>query len=250
MGQESPEGSNRLYNSISTLFLILTALTVCGVVAGVAFFAKPGGVAQAQPTLMVGFPTNTATLSGPTAPATYTASPSPTITDTPTVTTTPVPSRTATPTDTPTATNTLTPTVTSTATNTPLPTNTATRSPFDFVLKDNAITYIKYTKVPNDCGARIAGAVFNTTNAYITGFNIHVTGPSADFRFSAGSKPEYGTSGWEFYIFNTPVARTYNVQLEYPDGPIASDVISVTTKNDCNQGVAIVNFKQVQQRSQ
>jgi len=114
------------------------------------------------------------------------------------------------------------------------------------VLKDGTITYKSYSST--DCGARIAGAVFNKSGAYMTGVNIHITGSGADERLTAGSHTEYGASGYEYFITNVPVVRTYNLQLEYVDGTLASDVITVTTKDACNKTLALVNFQQVQDR--
>jgi len=247
MKQDSPSaGPNRIYNLVSVVMVVLTLLVLCGVVGFAAFGPNTPASGGGEPTLFVlGSPTPT--LKYPTAQASWTPSPSPTITVTPTASRTPVPSETGTPTDTPTATNTLTPSPTSTATQTPLPSPTVTRSAFDFVLKEGTVTFTKYSK-KNDCGARIAGAVFNKSGGYMKGINIHITGPGADARVAAGDHTEYGASGYEYFITNVPVARTYSVQAEYPDGALASDVVTFTTKDTCEKTVALVNFKQIQDR--
>ncbi len=247
--QSSSRGNAGLYNLISVVMLILTALTVCGVAGMAAFGPKTPQTSAAapQPTLIV-LGSSTPTLEFPTPNASWTPSPTPTITVTPTASKTPIPSQTTTPTNTPTATNTMTPTATRTPTPTLPATPTNTRSPFDFVLKNGVITYFKYTVHANDCGTRVAGAFFAINGSYMLGVNVHITGSGADNVLAAGSHPEYGSSGWEYYITNVPVARTYNVQAVYPDGTLASDVITVTTKADCNQNVAWVGFQQVQAR--
>lgn len=245
MKRESSSQSGGIYNLI-TIVMLLLSVVVCllmGVYGANNFNTSPRAIAQAEPTL-IGNPTRTPTLLAPTPNNTWTPSPSPTITMTPTVTRTPIPSETTTPTNTPTATNTLTPTATPTATNTSLPTATPTRAAFDFVI-DN-VTYTAYTST--DTGARIAGAVFNKSGQHQTGFNVHVTGNGEDKRIAAGTNTRYGPSGWEFYIFNAPVNRTYSIQLEYLDGGIASAVYQIVTIADPNKTVAIANFKQIQDR--
>jgi len=253
--QSAPTG--RLYNIIAVVMIVLTVLVLCGVGGYAAIGPNAPGAGAAEPTLFV-IGTATATLRYPTQAATFTASPSPTITTTPTATRTGVPTETATPTNTPTATNTLTPTPSSTATQTPLPSSTPTRSAFDYVLKDNLVLYGKYYNVvdkskitasPTDCSTRIAGTVRGLDGSHQGGFNVHITGPEIDQRQSASGHPEYGASGWEQYITNTPVERTYTVQLEYADGTLASTTYQVNTKNNCNQATALVTFQQVQAKA-
>ncbi len=256
----SSQGTNRIYNLISVVMLVLTALVICGVAGFAASGAKIGsGSVAVEPTLFV-LGTPTATLVYPTPNSTGTPGPiaSTAVTVTGPPSRTPLPSQTSTPTDTPTATNTLTASPSSTASNTPLPSATPTRSAFDFVLKNGVIVYGKYYNVidrtkktasASDCGARLAGATFAMNGSYLGGLNIHVTGSGADSTIAAGANPEYGASGWEYYITNTPVVRTYNVQVLYTDGAVASGVVQVTTKSDCNQAVALVNFIQIQSRA-
>ena len=257
MRQERPGSTGRLYNMVSIVMIVLTVLVLCGVGGYAAVGPNAPGAGAAEPTLFV-LGTATATLRYPTAAASFTPSASPTITTTPTATRTGVPTETATPTNTPTATQTLTPTPSPTATETPLPTSTPTRAAFDYVLKDNLVLYGKYfnvvdkTKVSadkNDCSARIAGTVRGLDGNHQGGFNVHITGPGIDQLQGAGTHPEYGASGWEQYITNTPVDRTYTVQLQYSDGTLASATYQVTTKNDCNQATALVTFQQVQAKA-
>jgi hypothetical protein len=249
MTQGLPAGPNRVYNLISVVFVVLTALTLLGVIGFAATNPASGGIAS-EPTLFV-FPTNTPTLVGPTVPPTWTASPLPTLTDTLTPSRTPNPSQTATPTDTPTATDTLTPTSTPKPTNTPQPTATKPRGPFDYSILDNVAVLEKNSKFKRACDAVIAGVVEDLLGNQDTqrGMKVHVTENGADDYETAGNHTEYGSSGWEYYYNNTAVERTYNIQLEYSDGQIASDVWSIDTSSNCNENLAFVTFIQVQSRS-
>jgi hypothetical protein len=222
---------------------------------GVVFLVvgPPAPVPVVTPTLFE-IPSATATLAGPTVNPTWTLTPTTTYTPTPTSTYTVTPSLTPTPTDTSTPTNTPTPTDTPTitprptATNTPVPTNTFTPSPYDFVLRNDDITYTKYDKTPDiGCNwAGIAGRVYDLNRNHITGMMVHVWGNGIDQRIETGTYEAYGESGWEQYINNEPVDRVYRVQLEYSNGDVASDVVRVRTRDDCNRNLAIVIFDQVQ----
>ena len=80
MYDESFQGSDRIYNLITMVMLILTALVVI-VVAGM-IIARPSGAqpqAAMKPTLYT-LPTATETLAGPTVNPTWTITPSPTLT--------------------------------------------------------------------------------------------------------------------------------------------------------------------------
>jgi hypothetical protein len=247
MTQGSPQDQNRIYSLISTIFLVLTALTLCGVIGYAVAGPKQPGVAS-EPTLFV-FPSDTPTLIGPTAPATGTKGPTSTLAATFTPSQTPRPSSTATPTDTATATSTLTPS------NTPLPTATftatlaPTRALFNYVLQDGGVTYKKNSKFPG-CDAVIAGVVKDITGNQGTqvGMKVHVTGNGADTIVTAGDHGEYGTSGWEYYYNNTTSERTYIIQLQYGDGVAASDNWQVTTNSNCNKNLTFATFVQIQNR--
>jgi len=238
---------NQLYRLISIAMLVLSCLVIVGV-AYVAVQPRPEGTGiAAEPTLFVP-PSTTPTLRGPTPRSTWTASPSPTITLTGTQTKTPVPSVTPTPTNTHTPTNTLTPTVTPTFTATPNPTATPTWAPFDYVLKGGAATYTQYNYTSNiGCAwAGVAGLVFDKNGAQQTGMVIRMIGNSTTA--VSGSKPIYGASGWEFFITNTPTARTLDFQLEYPDKAAASAIYTIQTIADCAQNLALLTWQQIQNR--
>jgi hypothetical protein len=247
MTQGPSQGSTRIYSLISTIFLALTALTLCGVI-GYAV-AGPKSSASSQPTAIAGFPTSTSTLGGPTPPSTWTPAPFSSPTATRPATRTPEATNTATPTNTATGTLTLTPSNTPAVTFTPIP---PPRKPFDYVVQGGAAVLEKNGKF-SGCDAVIAGVVEDQSGnqASQVGMRVHITGNEANKKTTitkAGDDTDYGQSGWEYYFNNHVDQRTYGVQLQYPDGAIASDVWQITTSDSCKQNLAFVTFIQVQPR--
>ncbi len=240
--------TKQIYNLISVVMLVLTGFVIVGaVIVAVLNPGGGGGVVGDQPTRFV-IPSETPTLPGPTPNATMTITPTSTITDTPTITTTAMPSRTPTPTPTASASPTLTTTITLTPSETPTRTPTASLTP----TSDSPYSYtgsISYKKnFANAAGCDwtgIAGTVKNLSGSHQTGFTIHVWGSGVDQRVNSGGAPDYGASGWEQYLANTPNDNTYNVQLESADGVYLSAVISVKMKDNCDKNLALVDFKQV-----
>lgn len=260
--KSSKQGANSLYNLITVILLVLTAIVACGVGYQVITMPAASGYAV-EPTLFM-FPTQTPTLRGPTPNATSTASLMPTASVTPTITRTPVPSITSTPTDTPTATATMTATLTPTITPTFTPSNTPTRLPYDFKLENDTWIYRSnastFTGNSQGCNwAAIAGKVLSKTGAhYTSGVRIRLTGGVGNLNetrtLPADRKTIYGQSGWEIFLAWTPVSETFNVWLEYSDtGQQASQVYTVTTHTRCvsatdGENLVFMTFVQVQDR--
>jgi len=153
-----------------------------------------------------------------------------------------LPSRT--PTYTPTATPTATPTTTpSGPTATPRP----TRAPFPFTRSDTSPFYLQ--NFANNAGCEwmgIAGEVLDLNrNPVAAGlYQVHVWGSGIDARVAVGSAPDYSPSGWEQFLFNLPVIRDYNVQLETVNGTAVSQIYSVQTRASCNQNLVRFDFVQ------
>lgn len=65
----------------------------------------------------------------------------------------------------------------------------------------------------------------------------------------SGTAPEYGESGWELQLTETPVASTGSmyIQLFDPDTeePVSA-IIPFNTYSDCARNLVMINFKQVQ----
>lgn len=171
----------------------------------------------------------------------------PASTEEPTATAT-FPTFTPTPTDTPTPTLTPTPSNTPTATPVgPTATATVTRSPFPFTKSDNSPFYHRNFANNAGCGwLGIAGEVLDLNRNPVPrdSYVVHVWDSGINERVSVGSAPAYGPSGWEQFVFNSIVIRTYKVQLETPQGTPVSQVYTVQTRASCNENLLQINFVQ------
>jgi hypothetical protein len=147
----------------------------------------------------------------------------------------------ATPTRTPTA------TPTETATPGPSPTVTNTRSPFLFTKSDHSPFYLQNFANAAGCNwMGIAGEVLDLNrNPVARGqYRVHVWESGIDERVPVGGAPAYGPSGWEQFLFDSPVVRDYSVQLETSNGTAVSQVYRVTSRASCNQNLVRLDFVQ------
>lgn len=178
-------------------------------------------------------------------PAQPSATPLPFSTLKPSVTPSPLPTF---PTKTPTPTFTPTPTNTPTATPPgPTPTPSPTRSAFIFTKTDNSPFYLQNHANNAGCGwLGIAGEVLdlNRNPVSVGSYRVHVWGSGIDERVIVGGAPDYGPSGWEQFVFDSPVMRDYNVQLETPSGTAVSQIYRVQTRPNCNENLLQLNFVQ------
>jgi hypothetical protein len=255
--KSSSPGANSFYNLITVILLVLTAMVAFGVVIRIAMLPPGARGFAGEPTLFV-FPTETPTLRGPTPNATQTASPTPTASIVPTGTRTLVPTVTSTPTNTPTATSTMTATLTATITSTRPPTLTPTRFPYDFALENGAPSFQANNPsvTGNNAGCNwsaIAGRVIEKSGGHITGMVVRLRGgrTNMDSRQASGTKTAYGSSGWEYYLNNSPTTlngETFTLWLEYSDGVRASQDYVVTTRQNCEQNLALAVFIRQQNR--
>jgi len=149
----------------------------------------------------------------------------------------------------PPATNTptITPSPTATETPGPPPTATVTRSPYLFTKSDTSPMYLQ--NFANNAGCNwlgIAGEVLNLEgNPVGSGeYRVHVWGSGIEERVPVGGALAYGPSGYEQFVFNAPVIRDYNIQLETGSGSAVSQVYAVQTRASCNQNLLLFNFVQ------
>ncbi|MFW5941925.1 MAG: hypothetical protein ACOC9X_05245 [bacterium] len=147
----------------------------------------------------------------------------------------------------PTNTPTNTPTPTPTETPGPSPTATNTRSAFLFTKTDSSPMYLQ--NFANNAGCNwmgIAGEVLDVNeNPVPSGqYRVHVWGSGVDERVPVGGAPAYSPSGYEQFLFNAPVIRDYNVQLETSNGTAVSQVYSVQSRASCNQNLLLFDFVQ------
>ena len=152
------------------------------------------------------------------------------------------------PTDTPTPTPTNTPTATPTETPIgPTPTPSPTRSQFPFTRSDVSPIYLQnYANTAGCDWMGIAGEVLDLNrNPVPRGqYRVHVWGSGIDARVNVGDAPDYSPSGYEQFLFNSPVVRDYNVQLETVNGTAVSQVYNVQTRASCNQNLVRFDFVQ------
>ncbi len=273
-------GTNRIYNIISLVFLVLALLIL--VFVGVRMTQAPTVVATvvaALPTAAV-LPSLTPTLTETPVPptATFTLTPSPTNTETftpsptftwtliPTLTTTavpptftPLPSATwfpsATITPSLTITFTLVPSLTSVPSTTPLPTATVNSftpqptepppSPFPFRLRDPQPVYtLNFANSAGCSWQGIGGQVSDMGGVAINGIRVHVYGAGIDTYSTSGSNSLYGPSGWEVPLANIVTTSVYFVELQSQGGTIISETVQVSFPGNCQQNLALVNFQQ------
>lgn len=261
------EGQNRIYNSITVVFLLLTVvcclLTVV-LAAGIvpSPFGSSGAIVLPD---VAALPTETPSHTPPPPTWTLTPTRTPTVTETGTTTATVTPSLTITatagptdtpsitptPSDTPTATQTetLLPTITPTG---PTPTLTNTPSPFPFALKGGASGVVFTANFANTAGCAwqgVGGQVFGLSGDGLAGYQIRVTGSGigeggAGVIVGTGSNTLYGASGWEVSVGGQTNSNVYYVELLSSSGTPASPAIQVTFPNNCAQNLALVNFEQ------
>lgn len=255
-----------LQNVIAILFLLVALLVVAGFVA--VFFMPDlleltplAGLVRTDrepdadlptPVELAVVPSLTPTMTPNALLPTWTPqAPEPTPEPLPTNTRRPTLEPTATPTlpsrtPTPTATNTPTNTPTSTPLG-PTATTSPTRSSFLFTKSDSSPFYLQ--NFANNAGCDwmgIAGEVLDLSrNPVASGsFQVHVWGSGIDARLTVGTAPAYSPSGWEQFLFDSPVIRDYNVQLETNSGTAVSQAYSVQTRASCNQNLVRFDFVQ------
>lgn len=255
-----------LLAAVGVLVFLGVALFAPGVLANTPLAGLSGGSSQpAEPTptlvAVAALPTLTPTEPVPLLQATWTPLPTERsseaeteVTPTPlAVTTTPFPTFTPSntpfiPTRTPTGTPTNTPTNTPTATPLgPTATPQPTRSAFPFTKTDNSPFYLQNFANNARCDwMGIAGEVLDLNRNPVPagGYRVHIWGSGIDERVTVGDAPAYSPSGWEQFLFNAPVVRDYNVQLETSNGTAVSQVYGVQTRASCNQNLVRVDFVQ------
>jgi hypothetical protein len=97
--------------------------------------------------------------------------------------------------------------------------------------------------------AGIGGTVVDTNNSPIIGTVVvlrgTLSGSTVEQQTVSGINKEYGPSGFEFVLGNTPVSstKTLYVQLVDQQNIPLSDPIQITTSTDCKKNLVIVRFK-------
>lgn len=243
--QEPTEPSRNVSALVwNTLTIIVLLVTACVVLAFLSLFLNPNILFNPfpPPTLptVAELPTLTPTARG-VLPPTWTPGP----TKEPTLTPTPRPTFTPLPTETPF--NLFTPTATPTETLSlaGLPYSVAAGSPV-------AISSVTFHPEAGCNWMGVAGQVLDLSGAPVsTGVVIQLSGvlegEFLDITSLTGIAPQYGQSGYEFTLKDTPLAsnNTLWVQLLDQSGAPLSEKIYFETFEDCNRNLTFINFKQV-----
>jgi hypothetical protein len=156
----------------------------------------------------------------------------------------PTPTQTPTerPTSTPDATATVTPVIAQTGT-VPPGGGGDTGDGFAFVLHSETLNYTAYAG-PEGCNfMAIAGQVLDQEGGPVNGIPVVVRG---DQFFSAlefsGNAPQYGPSGYQVVINDSPYEADFTVKLVSETGLALSDDYVVRTSASCEENIVIANF--------
>lgn len=226
--------SMQVWDILSILVLVLTACLV-GYFA-LIFFKPDSQFNPLQPgASLFSNPSPTATATPIQLQPTWTASPTLVLT----------PSDTPRPTFTPIFTN--TPFSLVPPTRTPRPTNTP-RAPFSA----GSPTLVASTLIHPELAcswAGIGGTVVDARNSPVIGTVVvlrgTLNGSTVEQQTVSGINKEYGPSGFEFVLGNTPIAskQTLYVQLVDQQNIPLSDPIKITTSAECDKNLVMIRFK-------
>ncbi|MFT5194506.1 MAG: hypothetical protein ACI9EW_003330 [Cellvibrionaceae bacterium] len=266
MSNRSPKPLDRIANIITAALLMAMLIIV---LIFVLFLARPDlfpgsaaalqEVAVAPPDLptvasAIDVPTETHTPIPTVQPTNTTEAPSTfsPMTATPTKQATSLPTPTAEFADAALIPPTKTPTPTPTPTNTPTPrgpTPTPSNTPSAFIFTKTSDSPIYLRNYANSAGcqwAGIAGEVLDVAgNPVATGlYRVHIWDGGIDVRLNTSSKRDYGASGWEQFIFDEPITRSFNLQLETVSGTPVSEVYRVQSRDECNENLLYFIFTQ------
>ena len=222
----------QMWDMLSILVLIFTA---CIGIYFVYIFITPNSPFNILPPGGLGPKTPTVTVAPLQLQATWTASPTLQLT----------PSDTPRPTLTPVFTNTpfslVPPTKTAKPTSTP-------KAPFTAI----SVTQVASTIIYPDLAcnwAGIGGTVVDANNGPVIGTVVVLrgilNGSTIEQPTVSGINKEYGPSGFEFVLGNTPVAsnKTLYVQLVEQQNSPLSDPVQISTSTDCSKNLVMVRFK-------
>ena len=118
---------------------------------------------------------------------------------------------------------------------------------FAYKLQEGSIGYTTQFAYPDlDCAwMGIAGTVFDAEGDGAEDMIVHVDGPDG-FAIDAiaGTRPEFGPAGYEVTLASAPINsdQMYVVQLLDVFGEPVSERYAVTTFDDCDRNLILVNF--------
>ena len=113
-----------------------------------------------------------------------------------------------------------------------------------FAIAPDGVLYVSNQNGRECNWASIAGSVTNSSNEPLPGFGVRISGDSVSATVFSGTNNTFGEGGYEINLGGAPMIDTFVVQLVTTGGAPLSSALEVTTRDDCNQNVAIVNFVQ------
>lgn len=121
--------------------------------------------------------------------------------------------------------------------------------PAPFVKTESSPFYLQ--NFANNAGCDwmgIAGEVLDLDHNPVPAgsYVVHLWGSGIDVRITVGTEPAYSPSGWEQFLFDSPVVRDYEIQLENVSGTAVSPIYAVQTRASCNQNLVRFDFIQNQ----
>jgi hypothetical protein len=125
--------------------------------------------------------------------------------------------------------------------NTPRP--DASASDYPFVAAET-----RYVANDNEFGCQwlgIAGNVTGINGEPLTDLVVEAIGSNFETVTFTGGAQRWGLAGYEIEVDDRPNTESYDVRLLGPTGLPLSEFISVTTGDNCDQNVVVVDFLQV-----
>jgi hypothetical protein len=120
----------------------------------------------------------------------------------------------------------------------------------------NPVYYVKTVTSPfylqyfaNSAGCDwmgIAGEVLDLNHDPVSAgaYVVHIWGSGIDSRVAVGSAPALSPAGWEQFLFDSPVIRDYEIQLETASGTAVSPIYAFQTRASCNENLVRFDFIQ------
>jgi len=115
---------------------------------------------------------------------------------------------------------------------------------YPFAIAPDGVLFVSNQNGRECNWASIAGTVTNANGDPLPGFGIRVSGDEVSATVYSGTNQTFGEGGYELNLGGAPMFANFRVQLVTTGGAPLSEELIVTTRDDCNENVAIVNFVQ------
>ena len=122
-----------------------------------------------------------------------------------------------------------------------------TPSAFAFTLQNETLAYIPYSGTEGCDYLAIAGQIFDANGDPLTGIPVIVRGDEFEQLQFSGGATDYGPSGYEVYLNDSPYEGEFTIKLVSETGFDLSEEVVVRTHDSCDENVVIVNFVQNQE---